>query len=147
VKICSGCKIGKNEAEFNKKYNGLQPWCRECNRARSRRYYAENKDLHKKNVRETNKKPIARNQRHILDYLGRNPCVDCGEPDVIVLEFDHVRGEKTANVGRLIQDAYSLRKLKDEIEKCEVVCANCHRRRTYARLDSCYKIGVVPGTG
>jgi hypothetical protein len=147
MKICSGCKISKNESEFNKKYNGLQPWCRECNRARSRRYYAENGELHKKNVREVSKKLIARNQRYVIEYLNEHPCFDCGENDIIVLEFDHARGVKVANVSRLIQDAYSLKKLKEEIDKCDVVCANCHRRRTYSRLDNCYKLGVVPGIG
>ncbi len=67
--------------------------------------------------------------------FGRNlsrPCVDCGEPDPIVLEFDHVRGEKRADVDSLITVGCSRALLLAEIAKCDVRCANCHRRRTAA---------------
>lgn len=64
-------------------------------------------------------------------YLCNHPCVDCGESDPVVLEFDHVRGEKVANVANLISGAGKFQRLMDEIAKCDVRCANCHRRKTY----------------
>jgi hypothetical protein len=65
--------------------------------------------------------------------------VDCGEDDIVVLQFDH-QGDKTANVARLMTMA-SITAIAAEIAKCQVVCANCHTRRTAAtfgwwRLDA-----------
>jgi hypothetical protein len=68
----------------------------------------------------------------VLDYLREHPCIDCDEPDPVVLEFDHV-GQKTANISELISQTATTRMVDAEIEKCEVVCANCHRRRTATR--------------
>ncbi len=66
----------------------------------------------------------------IIEYLKTHPCVDCGETNGIVLEFDHVKGDKIKSVAALVSDKASVDKITKEIEKCEVVCANCHRKRT-----------------
>jgi hypothetical protein len=58
--------------------------------------------------------------------------VDCDEPDAVVLEFDHLE-EKTASISKLVSCAATARSLDAEIARCEVVCANCHRRRTARR--------------
>lgn len=72
-----------------------------------------------------------RNKLWLKEYLRANPCVDCGETDIRVLEFDHRDPEsKVANVGRLSCDAASLKRIISEVMKCEVRCCNCHRRRT-----------------
>ena len=68
-----------------------------------------------------------------LEYLLSHPCVDCGEKDPVVLEFDHVRGVKEWNVSLLVRSNSSWKRVLEEIEKCEVVCANCHKRRTAER--------------
>jgi len=65
-------------------------------------------------------------------YKMTHPCVDCGNADPIVLDFDHVNGNKRKSVSSM--RAYSLKTILKEIQKCEVVCSNCHRKRTYARL-------------
>lgn len=70
-----------------------------------------------------------RNRKFIYNYLLQNPCVDCGEVDPRVLEFDHVEA-KTANISELLCSVVSIEKLVNEISKCEVRCANCHRRKT-----------------
>lgn len=63
------------------------------------------------------------------------PCTDCGiSYPYYVMDFDHVRGEKRMEVGRLAGKNSSLRVLLEEIDKCEVVCSNCHRIRTHMRL-------------
>ena len=77
----------------------------------------------------------SRNRQYVFSFLLEHPCVDCDEGDPIVLEFDHVRGEKTANVSILIHNTSSLKRIQAEIDKCDVVCANCHRRRTAITQD------------
>ena len=60
-------------------------------------------------------------------------CFDCGINNHIILDFDHIR-DKKYNISRMIHDGFSWKSIKKEIEKCEVVCANCHRIRTHNRL-------------
>lgn len=63
----------------------------------------------------------------VLEYLQFHPCLDCGETDVLVLEFDH-RGKKKACISFLVRMGRCSALLR-EIEKCDVRCANCHRKR------------------
>jgi len=72
---------------------------------------------------------IKRNRQKVLAYLKSHPCVDCGESDPIVLEFDHVRGKKRDIISKLC-GRYCWEELEKEISKCDVRCANCHKRRT-----------------
>lgn len=67
-----------------------------------------------------------------MDFFADHPCVDCGETDPLVLEFDHLR-DKCFNIGTGLR-TYTWHAIVDEIAKCEVVCANCHRRRTARTL-------------
>ena len=75
----------------------------------------------------------------VFGVLSAGACVDCGEDDLVVLEFDHV-GPKRAAVTALAWRGTGLALLRHEIERCEIRCANCHRRRTIrlmrASLDS-----------
>jgi hypothetical protein len=60
-------------------------------------------------------------------------CKDCGYNDhAVALQFDHLR-DKRANVSNMIRSDYSWDQIKKEIDKCEVVCANCHAIRTHLR--------------
>jgi hypothetical protein len=71
----------------------------------------------------------------VFEYLRANPCTDCGETDISVLEFDHRdRALKELTVAELITQGYSLERVMREIAKCDVRCANCHRRRTAKQL-------------
>ena len=72
-------------------------------------------------------------KKRLVEIKQASGCVDCGENNHIVLDFDHVR-DKKYNVSRMIHDGFSWKAIMNEIKKCEVVCANCHRIRTYARL-------------
>ena len=71
----------------------------------------------------------------LIEFFRTHPCLDCGELDPVVLEFDHVRGEKKFDVGQCLA-RNTWQTVLDEIAKCEVVCANCHRRRTARRRQS-----------
>ena len=68
-------------------------------------------------------------RRFLFDFLSSHPCVDCGEQDVVVLDFDHTKN-KTTEVSSAVRLCWPLSEVKKEIEKCVVRCANCHRRKT-----------------
>ena len=69
----------------------------------------------------------------IIQEAKNRPCADCGQRfPYFVMDFDHRNGNKAFAIGR--RDNRRLEKLKQEIAKCDVVCANCHRMRTYAHL-------------
>ena len=77
----------------------------------------------------------------ILGYLSTHHCVGCGESDPLVLEFDHVKGQKLKDVSRLVNDCVKWGIIQKEIEKCVVLCANCHRRKTHKQLGFWKNIG------
>jgi hypothetical protein len=137
TKECSKCKSVKDILLFNKKKNsndGFQPYCRECSRLKNRTYYKNNKSKQIKQIGERRKERRVRNRRFVFDYLMINHCIDCGETDPRVLEFDH-RSDKLANIADLLREVCSIEKLKEEIAKCDVRCANCHRRKTAIEQD------------
>ena len=136
MKICSTCKKEKDESEFNKnkaRKDGLNTLCRECSNSRSKKYYNDNREHHKNIVTIRNKKIIERNKEYVSNYLNNHPCVDCGNNNPIVLDFDHVRGTKVADVKLMVHNGCSVEMIQDEINKCEVRCANCHRIITHER--------------
>jgi hypothetical protein len=107
-------------------------------REASRRHYAKNRAKVIANAMKYSKLARERIRVFINNYLKGNPCVDCGEADTIVLEFDHVAG-KDFNISDATRKGVSMKRLKDEIAKCEVRCANCHRKKTYERNGSTHK--------
>jgi hypothetical protein len=137
-KCCSRCRRElpiDGFARKTKSPDGRQPWCRDCNAERSRRYHLEHKDEHLVAIQQRRQRNRRANQQRLYEYLRVRCCADCGQSDPVVLEFDHVRGVKKRSIGFLVQNS-SWRMIEDEIAKCDVVCANCHRRRTYQRQGS-----------
>lgn len=68
--------------------------------------------------------------------------MDCGEKDILVLEFDH-RANKYKEIGKMVTGRYSLLRIMKEVEKCDVRCANCHRRKT-ALQQGWHKLKLAP---
>lgn len=66
----------------------------------------------------------------VVSHLKKNPCKDCGEGDITVLTFDHVRGIKKNDIGNMLRGKHSLSTVRNEIRKCDIRCANCHLRKT-----------------
>jgi hypothetical protein len=81
-------------------------------------------------------KSILRNKLYVKGYLENKSCVDCNNSDIRVLEFDHVRGIKLYNVSHMVTKAYKLELIKEEIDKCEIRCCNCHRIITHERRNN-----------
>ena len=98
----------------------------------SRRWYREHKAHAIAREIAYRKAAIHRARFFVNTYLSLHPCVDCGEADIRALEFDHVRGRKSWGIGHMVGRGMSERRLKAEINKCEVRCANHHRIRHYA---------------
>ncbi len=110
--------------------DGRQPRCRGCWAA----WYLANKDGHVAEVRRRNAVRTAENRRRLTAYLLENPCVDCGEADLRVLDLDHRdRALKRDVVSRLVFRA-PWETVARELALCDVRCANCHRRRTAQQL-------------
>lgn len=97
-------------------------------------FYVDHYKEHKQRIVVRNharvKEVRLKHRRLIWNYVLAHPCVDCGESDPVVLEFDHVCGDKSGDISNLAGGEFSTSRLKLEIEKCEVRCANCHRRKT-----------------
>jgi hypothetical protein len=129
MKICEKCKLAKNETEFYKhkrRKDGLQTSCISCNNQRSKEHYKKNKSTYLAgNIR---RKKI--NTEWLKQYKESQPCTDCKQQyPYYVMDFDHLRDKKD-NISKLLA---SKSILLSEIEKCELVCANCHRIRTHKR--------------
>lgn len=73
--------------------------------------------------------------RELVESGKDRPCCDCGvKYPSHVMQYDHVRGDKKFNLGEATAKGRSLKAVQEEIDKCEVVCANCHAERTWQRL-------------
>jgi len=89
--------------------------------------------LHKKaNSRVATKKYKHKLQMYVWDYLSQHPCVDCGESNILFLEFDH-RFDKKEWVSFLIRKHASINAIISEIAKCDVRCIGCHRTREWSK--------------
>lgn len=137
-KQCTFCKEIKplDEKHFNYKSikkNRFGNVCKICQRQYRAAHYQNNKSYYIEKAAKTRNELRVRNRRLLWEYLSTHPCVDCGIADPLVLEFDHVRGKKTGEVAR-IAGQKTWKTVMREIEKCEVRCANCHRRKTALQL-------------
>lgn len=115
MKKCCYCKRVKSFAEFEKRKerkNGIGSYCISCKNEKNR-VLTESK------------------QRYKQQYLLSHPCVDCGERDPVVLQFDHVIGIKRNAIANLVGNGTSLNSFILEVFKCVSRCANCHQRKTY----------------
>lgn len=130
MKYCTKCNKSKDLSEFrpnSRKKDGYQHYCIECDKEYQKEWYKANSEKAKRRAKIHNKVNIKRNKDFIIDYLKKNPCAHCGESDIVVLEFDHL-SNKEYGIATLANS--SLEKIKTEISKCQVLCANCHKRKT-----------------
>lgn len=99
-----------------------------------KQWYERHKDQYKSSVRERNKNYKHRNREFVRRVKQLFACADCNMRfHYSQMDFDHIDG-KEENISRMMNQSYSLEKIKKEIRKCELVCSNCHRLRTWSRL-------------
>lgn len=135
IRTCRVCGETKPLVEFP--YRSLRrqtrQWiCLLCQRDYTNEWYARNRRRQIAMAIERSRHATAKLKSRVREYLLGHPCVDCGECDPGVLDFDHLR-DKKANISTLVQSGIRWESLAQEIAKCEVRCANCHRRRTATR--------------
>jgi hypothetical protein len=135
MRTCSTCGVEKPLEEFP--FRSDRPTvrygtCRDCKRLYARKHYAANTDYYKDKASRQRTRQQVDNFRDLITYLRAHPCIDCGETDVRVLQFDHIDPSlKSRDVSVMVRSCQWSRVL-EEIEKCEVRCANCHRLKTLA---------------
>lgn len=125
----------------NKSKGILQSMCKLCSSKYKHEWHKRNKVTHNARIHLNNKVAIDEIQKKICDYLSSHPCIDCGESDIVVLEFDHIDpSSKTMAIALLMRRSHKWETILNEIEKCVIRCANCHRRKT-AKQFKFYRYG------
>lgn len=123
MKICNICKLDKEVSDFPSR----SARCTLCHREYTRQHYQDNKQYYKDKAK--------RNTQATVEFVRKEkdkPCADCSILyPYYVMDFDHL-GDKEFNISESVKK-YGLSRLKTEIDKCDVVCANCHRIRTFER--------------
>lgn len=136
MKKCSQCNQSKPPDEFpfrNKKTGERHSWCKPC-----RVVYQRNWFLSKPEKRLEHAERVKRDKAKRADFIRKSkdrPCFDCKQNyPHYVMDFDHVpeRGEKLFVIAAKGAQV-SQKRLQEELAKCDVVCANCHRIRTHNR--------------
>ncbi len=130
MKQCNKCGLEKNESEFSKKTgNQLQAHCKKCHSLYVRSHYLKNKETYKQRANITNKLYSERNQAFVNQYKRERGCLICSEAEPAALDFHHLIAEdKESAVSSMIYSGLSVKTLLKEINKCVVLCANCHRK-------------------
>ena len=129
-KYCPRCETYLDTSQFTKnekRSDGLQAYCSEHMKEYRREHYKNNPAAYRQRARESTK----RKTKFIRDAKDK-PCTDCkSEYPYYVMQFDHLE-DKKFNLSRMANRC-TWEQIKKEIEKCEVVCANCHAERTHGR--------------
>jgi hypothetical protein len=128
---CGELKTPEHFAWRNKASGRHDSFCRPCRSAYKKEHYAANRQRYIDRAGTRKRELALERTLYLIEYFRSHPCADCGETDPIVLEFDHLR-DKSFSVGMDLARR-GWQQILDEIEKCQVVCANCHRRRTAIR--------------
>lgn len=135
MKKCSKCQLEKDESEFyfkNKKLNKRHSQCKKCSESnrKSKEHYDKYKSQYIERNRKRRERLINENTISLIEFLKKHPCVDCGEKNPIVLEFDHRdEKEKSYTISKKMR-YYKWETILKEIDKCDVRCSNCHKIRT-----------------
>lgn len=131
-KICSVCGETRPISEFPKKEKTRGCYCVKCKKQYQRKYYQKNK----KDYINRAKKAQTRLRKWFAEYKAKLVCEFCGESHVACLDFHHINSkEKLYPISILVARGYNKEKILVEIEKCKVLCANCHRKLHYIKYD------------
>lgn len=130
-KVCTKCKAEKPATKdyFNVgRRQKLRSDCKACQNLKQSEAYHKKNELYKQSSRNYRKILKECNQKLIWNYLLEHPCTKCGETNPVVLEFDHLKDKKYC-ISRIIF-SHVWESVLEEINKCQVLCSNCHKKKT-----------------
>jgi len=138
TKVCTKCSKTKPIEDFHWKIKPVKKTaqCGDCLNISTRKHYRDNKDKYKDKTVKNNLRYIYRARVFIRELKLGNGCTRCEESHPDVLEFDHVNPKtKRVEISYMTHHAYSIDSILEEIEKCVLLCANCHRKKTSLQKD------------
>lgn len=130
--LCSKCLREKSVVDFSfrdRKRGVLHKMCKLCHTKYRRQHYLQHREKYIKKASRWNRKQRDVLREYIFKKLMESACIDCGEKDIVVLDFDHISG-KRLGISLMFRNRYSVAAIKEEMQKCVIRCANCHRRKT-----------------
>lgn len=133
MKTCFKCEIQQSLSEFSKRRTGHHSWCKTCNKQYHHEYFKNNPER-RKTIKRNSLALRKKVELKLIEHLKANPC-PCGETNILTLQFDHLR-DKKFEISLGICRAYTWEKLKVEIDKCQVLCANCHIIKTSHQVNN-----------
>lgn len=139
LRRCSKCKLTTDTNSFNfrsKERNRYQSVCKKCQHSGPYSHYKNNKASYIKRAKDRKHQ----NRLSLVTYLRDKSCVDCKESDIRVLDFDHkTSSTKISTISLMVARGNAWEKILEEISKCEIRCANCHRIKTSKQFGWKYK--------
>lgn len=135
MKQCTKCKVEKQLTEFSKRSSNkekYQSWCKQCSYNHVNGTYKTNPHR-KEKLKAWTKSYQEKAEQFVHDYLLKNPCCQCGQTNILTLQFDHLR-DKKFEIGLAVTQGHSVKTIEKEIAKCQVLCANCHSIKTATQL-------------
>jgi hypothetical protein len=139
-KRCTKCGINKDINAFAFRYrakNRRNSWCRDCMSPHQKAHYSANRSKYIRDAVGRNRELRASIRLRLNEYLESRPCSDCGETDPVALDFHHANGDKDFSISDAANFAES--KLWMEVDKCVVLCANCHRKKHFKEKSGNYR--------
>lgn len=138
MKTCSKCKTEKPESDYfvkDKSTGRLHTQCKSCYKAHRKSYQREHYIKYRAEYllrASTRREKLRKEFRdNILLYLDNKVCAECGESDIRTFEFAHIDSTtKTFNISQAVRLGRSWEEVAQEIKKCRVLCANCHKKET-----------------
>lgn len=128
-KVCNSC-VAAYRLEWKKKHRASLTGAKRdallrAERVRAKKYRKANPEGYREYHREYRTKMLAKIQLALIE------CLDCGEDDLRVLLFHHRNPDEKRGTVLQIATSESWDAVEMEIEKCDVLCANCHMKRHY----------------
>jgi hypothetical protein len=134
MKTCYTCKLSKPFTDFARKTrnkDGFQSECKDCRRVYQQQWYRVNSETHKNKVAKRNGRIVQELRQFVHNYKQNHPCAHCGFNHPAALQFHHHDDNKDMEVAVMVAHRYSKERIIEEINKCTILCANCHAIHHY----------------
>lgn len=123
MKTCSKCNT------LYEDYGQRNSFCKPCKRKYDREYHTNRSTEKKKRKQDLQSVRIARIRKEFDAHKESSGCYLCDESETVCLDLHHLDpNEKEINVADAIRLGWSKEKIQAEVDKCVVLCANCHRK-------------------